>query len=155
MEYLNWDTLEKTFYLMDTFNGIDKKYLTDEEKKYSIKRNDKDIFYERKVYFSEVQQNFSQWKNIKMILGPIPETLNIINVKKIAYLHIDMNCVIPEVAAFNFFWEHLVLGAFVLFDDYAYKGYELQKNAMDQAAEKKGLKIVSLPTGQGLLVKTV
>jgi hypothetical protein len=64
-----------------------------------------------------------------------------------------MNNYLPEVAAFNYFWERLVPGAFVLFDDYAYKGYEPQKVALDAAAAAKDLKIVSLPTGQGLLIK--
>jgi hypothetical protein len=43
----------------------------------------------------------------------------------------------------------------VLLDDYAYYGYLSQKIAMDQFAEEKGIKITSLPTGQGLLVKPV
>lgn len=64
-----------------------------------------------------------------------------------------MNCSPPEVAAFNYFWERLVPGAFVLLDDYAYKGFDLQKVAMDTAAAAQDLKIVSLPTGQGLLIK--
>src|SRR5256886_194527 len=78
-----------------------------------------------------------------------------VRAEKIAYLHLDMNCSAPEIAAIQFFWEPLVPGAFVLLDDYAYYGYLSQKIVMDQFAQEKGIKILSLPTGQGLLVKPV
>ena len=64
-----------------------------------------------------------------------------------------MNCAPPELAAFNFFWDRMVPGGFILFDDYAYKGYEPQKRELDKAANEKGVKIASLPTGQGLVIK--
>ena len=38
-----------------------------------------------------------------------------------------MNCSRPEVAAAEYFWDRRVPGAFVLPDDYAYRGYESQK----------------------------
>jgi hypothetical protein len=66
-----------------------------------------------------------------------------------------MNCSTPEIAAIEFLWERLVPGAFVLLDDYAYHGYLSQKIAMDRFAQEKEIKILSLPTGQGLLVKPV
>ena len=59
----------------------------------------------------------------------------------------------PEVAALNYFWPRLLPGAFVLLDDYAYSGFGEQKAAMDELARAKNIQILSLPTGQGLLVK--
>jgi hypothetical protein len=41
----------------------------------------------------------------------------------------------------------------VLLDDYAYRGYESQKLALDTAVKKWDVMIASLPTGQGLLIK--
>jgi hypothetical protein len=43
----------------------------------------------------------------------------------------------------------------VLIDDYAFYGYVSEKIAMDRFAQENGIKILSLPTGQGLLVKAV
>jgi hypothetical protein len=151
MEYLNWDSLNKTFYLMDTFSGIDERYVSVEELDSGILERNTSDSYTKDV--ESVRDNFSQWKNIQIIVGAIPETLNEVETDNVAYLHIDMNCSPPEVAAFNYFWERLVPGAFVLLDDYAYKGYRPQKVGMDAAAAAKDLKIVSLPTGQGLLIK--
>ena len=61
-----------------------------------------------------------------------------------------MNCSPPEIAAINFFWDKLVPGAMVLLDDYGFVSYEEQKNAFDN---EKGIEILALPTGQGLIIK--
>jgi len=151
MEFLNWDSLNRTFYLMDTFCGLDERYVSDEEIKRGVLERAISESYTTSV--ESVRDNFSQWKNIRIIVGAIPETLCAVEAENVAYLHIDMNCAPPEVAAFNYFWERLVPGAFILFDDYAYRGYEPQKVAMDAAAATKDLKVLSLPTGQGLLIK--
>ncbi|MBU3955117.1 TylF/MycF family methyltransferase [bacterium] len=151
MEYLNWDSLNKTFYLMDTFSGIDERYICKEER--SLKHNKGKNFSAAESIIETVRNNFSQWKNIQIIVGAVPETLSVVKTHSIAYLHIDMNNALPEVAAFNYFWERLIPGAFVLFDDYADHIYKLQKIALDVAAAAKNLKIASLPTGQGLLIK--
>lgn len=38
-------------------------------------------------------------------------------------------------------------------DDYAYQGYEPQKKAFDAFAAENSVNILSLPAGQGLLIK--
>jgi SAM-dependent methyltransferase len=155
MDYLDWDSLGKRFYLLDTFRGLDERFVSPADRASgAMEKNVKSLasgFYVQGI--KEVQANFSQWKNILLIEGSIPETLPQVRAEKIAYLHLDMNCSQPEVAAIEFFWDRLVPGAFVLLDDYAYYGYLSQKIAMDQFAEEKRIKILSLPTGQGLLVK--
>ena len=151
MEFLDWDSLNRTFYLLDTFEGLDLRHVSHEDCQCgAIKRNES-AFYVRGV--ESVKANFSQWKNTRIIKGSIPEMLNQVETRNVAYLHLDMNCSPPEVAAMNFFWDRLVPGAVVLLDDYAYRGYESQKHAMDALAKEKHVMIVSLPTGQGLLMK--
>jgi hypothetical protein len=86
--------------------------------------------------------------------GAIPETLAKVPATKIAFLHLDMNCSTPEVAAAYFFWDRLVPGAFILLDDYACRGYRVRKVAMDEFAAAKASKILSLPTGLGPLTKS-
>jgi hypothetical protein len=150
MEYLNWDSLGKTFYLLDTFAGLDERYASEQELK-GNKQLLKSGLYAQGV--DSVRANFSEYNNVCIIQGPIPDTLPMIDTQKVAYLHLDMNCAAPEVAAFNFLWERLVPGAFILLDDYAYYGYHPQKSAMDAATLAKHVRIASLPTGQGLLIK--
>ncbi|MEO7673943.1 MAG: TylF/MycF/NovP-related O-methyltransferase, partial [Pyrinomonadaceae bacterium] len=154
MEYLDWDATGKTFYLLDTFAGLDDRQISGDVS--AAKRNEKHLAEGFYVHNAEsVRANFSEWKNVRIIEGPVPDTLDEIEAAKIAYLHLDMNSAPPEVAAFNSLWNRLVPGAIVLLDDYAYYGYEAQKIAMDQAAAAKGIDIASLPTGQGLAIKTV
>jgi hypothetical protein len=151
MADLDWDTRGRTFYLMDTFSGIEPRFLSDEERRRGASERNKDGFYTHSV--ESVARNFAQWRNVKIIAGAIPDTLDVVDAGQIAYLHIDMNCAPPEVAALGHFWDRLVPGALVLLDDYAYKNFEPQKQAMDVFAAEKGVHILSLPTGQGLLLK--
>ena len=51
------------------------------------------------------------------------------------------------------FWPKLVPGGIVLFDDYAYYKHTPQKTALDSWADSVGVQILSVPTGQGLLIK--
>jgi len=157
MDYLNWDSLGKHFYLLDTFRGMDERFISPEDKASgALEKNAQNLasgFYVHGI--EEVRANFSQWKNVSLIEGSIPETLPLVRTNNIAYVHLDMNCSIPEIAAIQFSWERLVPGAFVLLDDYAFYGYVSEKIAMDRFAQEKGINILSLPTGQGLLVKPV
>lgn len=155
MEYLNWDSLNRTFYLLDTFSGLDERYISEQDRKLMAMGKNKKLldsgFYVRSS--DSVRANFSEWKNVRIIEGSIPETLSLVESHNVAYLHLDMNCSPPEVAALNFFWDRLVPGAIILLDDYAFRGYESQKHAMDAIAREKHVMIASLPTGQGLLLK--
>ena len=155
MDYLDWDSLGKQFYLLDTFKGMDERFISAEDKAAgAVEKNRNNLangFYTSRS--DEVGANFSEWKNLSLIEGAIPETLAQVRAQKISYLHLDMNCSTPEVAAAEFFWERLVPCALLLLDDYAYRGYRAQKVAMDRFAQTKASKILSLPTGQGLLIK--
>ena len=156
MQQLDWDTTQRMFYLLDTFQGMDVKYLSELEIKGGVlERNQSEInrgFYTQNL--KEVEDNFAEWKNKKIVVGSIPETLPDITSQKIAFLHIDLNCTEPEVAALDYLWPKLVCGAVVLLDDYAYFGYQPQKAGMDEWAKLHDVAIASLPTGQGLIVKT-
>ena len=155
MYYLDWDRLGKQFYLLDTFAGLDQRYVSSVEiDEGALEQNRKHL--DEKFYVTDVntvRANFSEWRNHKIIVGSIPETLNQVDAEHIAYLHLDLNCAPPEVAALRYFWDRLSSGAIVLMDDYAYRGYHEQKKALDAVAREYGVVIVSLPTGQGLLIK--
>ena len=156
MQQHDWDTTQRTFYLLDTFQGIDVKYLNEHEIEGGVlERNQIEInrgFYTQNL--KEVEDNFAEWKNIKFVVGSIPQTLQKITSKQIAFLHIDLNCTEPEVAALDYLWPKLVCGAVVLLDDYAYFGYQPQKDGLDAWAVSRNIAIASVPTGQGLIIKT-
>lgn len=155
MEFLDWNQHEQTFYLLDTFNGIDPSTLSEDDLQHGVlDRNKALLASEHYVKSAEsVKINFSQWQNVRIVEGSIPQTLPLVDSAAVAYLHLDLNCAGPEIEAIKYFWNRLLPGAIILLDDYAYCGYESQKRAWDAFASQKGVMIASLPTGQGLLLK--
>jgi hypothetical protein len=157
MEYLDWNSLERDFYLLDTFAGLDERFVSDREFKVgALRKNAENLQSGFYVTGAEsVRANFAEWPRARIVEGAIPETLDQVTVRQVAYLHLDMNCAPPEIAAITYFWERLVPGAPVLLDDYAYLGYTAQKLAMDDFASTRGVTVCSLPTGQGLIIKPI
>lgn len=153
MQKLEWDRTGRRFYLIDTFAG---PVLT----QYSQQGNRSVQFAERGLaagaYVTDldrVRKNFAEWENVRIVQGTVPEILETIEFGAVAFLHIDMNCALPERTALEFFWDRLSAGAIVLFDDYTYYGHDYQQDALDSFATAKGVEILSLPTSQGLLVR--
>jgi Macrocin-O-methyltransferase (TylF) len=155
MEDLDWNALGRDFYLLDTFTGLDERFVSETERETgALRKNAENLrsgFYVRGV--EEVSANFAEWPRSRIIKGPVPETLAQVTASRVAYLHLDMNSAPPETAALAYFWSRLVAGAPVLLDDYAYLGYTPQKVAMDEFAQAHGVSVCSLPTGQGLMIK--
>jgi hypothetical protein len=104
---------------------------------------------------SEVVARFQPFAHVKVIRGSVPEILYANAPQQIAFLHVDLNAAAPERAAMEFLWPRLSPGAYVVFDDYAWVACEEQKKTLDEFATQQGLAILSLPTGQGLLIKPV
>lgn len=150
VEYLDFRSADKKFYLLDTFQGLDGNLLTSAEKAAGKEE------YFNTAYsdcYAEVKQTFSSFPNVLLIKGSVPGTLSQVSSSKIAFLSIDMNCVNPEIAALDYFWDKMSTSGIIVLDDYAYVTYDLQYEAHNDWAIRKGIKILSLPTGQGLIVK--
>jgi len=152
LDYVQWNKThgEKNFYLMDTFNGLVDSLVNDRER--ALGRIE--MFKERYTEcFDLVKNNFSEFENVTLIRGAIPGTLAQCPAQEIAFMHIDMNCAAPEIAALRHFWPRLTHGAMVILDDYGYRGYQPQKDAMDALGQELNFSILSLPTGGGLIIK--
>ena len=155
MHDLAWNATGRTFWLLDTFAGIDPRCVSDAEKAGGLIERNRDQVdlgsYTTDV--DTVRRNFAEWPRARIVVGSIPGTLDAIESTQLAFLHIDLNCTMPEVAAIERLWDRLATGAIVLLDDYAFHGYQPQKDGMDAWAATRGVPIASLPTGQGLIVK--
>lgn len=150
MQYLNWNSLHRKFYLFDTFCGFDPSQLRKDEEALDYMQKSKAYYSE---CYNEVKQNFSEFNNVFLVRGSIPNTLTEVPIDQVAYLSIDMNCANPEIAAAEHFWPKLAHGAMILLDDYAYGTTAIQQGAFDAFAKEKGTHVLSLPTGQGLILK--
>ena len=145
--YLNFANRDKKFYLFDTFSGIPQAQIRPDE---AHAREQNKVY--RDVY-ETARKNFAPWPNAILVKGTIPQSLIEVKIDKVAYLMIDMNIVEPERMALSYFLPKMVRGSIILFDDYGWSGYHLQKKALDAIAAEHGLKIMNLPTGQGMLIK--
>jgi O-methyltransferase len=145
--YLDWNSIGRRFFLFDTFEGIPVEQIAKDEA-HAFTQNSS----YRQVY-EIAKANFAPYKNARLIRGKVPSTLKDVEIERVAYLMLDMNILFPEREALAFFWDKLVPGGIILFDDYGWSGYHLQKESHDAFAASKGAKILNLPTGQGMLLK--
>ena len=148
INYIDFNKYNKQYYLLDTFSGLDPKYSS----KYEMKRNEKIGYKKDKDIYERTKKTFEGFR-VRIIKGSIPESLQNVNTEKVAFLSIDLNSVIPEIAALEFFWNKLTKGAIVILDDYGYPGSIMQKKADDKFAKSKGVEILTLPTSQGMIIK--
>jgi O-methyltransferase len=149
-DYLNFEKLsDRKFWLFDTFQGIPEDQASSSERAHTLGANEScyEECYELAV------RNFAPYPNAKLVKGKVPETFVDVDIEKVAYLSIDMNIAKPEVAAMEFFWDKLVKGAIVVFDDYGWAHCGEQYEALNAFARSRGVSIAALPTGQGLVIK--
>jgi len=150
VDYIDFNRLGKKFYLLDTFEGLVASQISEEEKELGINNY---LSSYRNVY-EEVKLTFAPFENVELIKGRVPDTLAKCKAEKLAYLSIDMNVVEPEIAAAHYFWDKLVKGGVLILDDYGFPQHISQKKAFDEFAKQKKQSILSLPTAQGIIIKS-
>lgn len=154
MRRLNWSAHPRRFYLVDTFTGpVLEQYSQQEIQNQRLAIAQQAIRAGAYVTdLDRVKRNFGEWPNAIVVQGTVPDALTTLP-KAIAFLHLDMNCALPEQAALEYCWKLLSPHSIVLLDDYTYYGHDCQREALDTTARSLGAEILSLPTGQGLIVK--
>ncbi len=155
MQALDWRNAGRTFHLIDTFSGpVLSQYSPVEIERGRVDSAKAALAAGAYVTdLDRVRANFAEWPGAVVVQGTVPEVLDTLEFPPVAFLHLDMNCALPERRALEFFWPRLSPGGVVLFDDYTYFGHESQTEAIDDAARWLGIKVLALPTGQGLAVK--
>ena len=155
MQLLDWARIGKRFYLIDTFSGPILSQYSPTEIEGGRGRVAEETMA-KGAYVTDLERvraNYAEWPNVEIVQGAVPGVLPALGIGRVAFLHIDMNCAYPERAALEYFWDRLTPGGMVLFDDYAYYGNDALASAIDSAAASLRAEVLSLPTGQGLIVK--
>lgn len=145
----NWSTLNKKLFLFDTFNpgSLDKDGNQDDKNKCK--------FYADNI--ESVQKNFSSWNKVNFVEGKLPGTLKKVieqkKITKVSFIHVDLNNPKVESECLELIWPFIIKGGIILFDDYAYKGFEETYKLMNRFAKKVNKLILTTPSGQGILIK--
>jgi len=142
--YLDFAGRDKQWYLYDTFAGIPADQLDNGKPS--------PLAYAQQGLYEACRQRFAAYPNVHVIQGRVPDVLRGRAPEKVAFLHLDMNSAPAEMGALEFFWERLVPGALVLLDDYGWRGYRAQKLAEDPFFAARGVQVMELPTGQGIVM---
>jgi hypothetical protein len=146
IDNLDFKKVNKNFFLIDTFNGVVEQMLTKNEKE----KTDTPIYNN---CYNEVLNTFRDYDNVHVIKGKIPEVLLDFKIDKICFIHIDLNSSTSESLAINLLWDKVVKNGLILLDDYAYSGFSDTKKMWDSFSIINNVKILTLPTGQGIIIK--
>ncbi|MBE3128772.1 MAG: class I SAM-dependent methyltransferase [Actinobacteria bacterium] len=155
VSYIQFEKMQhKRFFLFDSFKGINLDFLTEAEQEniHSYRSKNERLFCGN--YYEIAKNNFENYKNVMLVKGYVPESLSTVEIDKVCYLSIDMNAAYPEVEALKYFWGKLIPGAIVILDDYGFKGHSEQKKSIDSLGKMIGFSVLTLPTGQGLIIKS-
>jgi hypothetical protein len=155
MHALEWNRADRRFYLVDTWAGPPVAQFNDDERS-GGRQQAAESAVKAGSYVTDIERvrgNYAEWPSAIIVQGTVPDILPSVTAREVAFLHLDMNCAFPEQAALEYFWDRISPGGLVLFDDYVYHGYEQQTAAIDALAGKLGFDVLSLPTGQGLIIK--
>jgi len=147
-DYVNFNSLDKSCYLFDTFAGIPESQMSEAERATRLISNTK-----YPDCYELTSANFKDYPRVTLVRGLVPDTLQTVDIEAVSYLSIDMNIAYPERKAIEHFWPLLSPGAMVLLDDYGWMDYEERRRTMDEFAKETGVAILALPTGQGLIIK--
>jgi hypothetical protein len=139
----------KNIYLCDTFLSFKTDMLTGKQ----VPENGISKIYAQS--YDQVKNSFAKWENIQLVKGLLPNSLIESNIKieAISFLHVDLNFYKAEIECLEYLWEKICLGGIILLDDFGNPGREAQMEAHLNFFTSKGQVILSLATGQGLVIK--
>ena len=137
---LDLNRYNKKYWLYDLFEWNEG----DEHTRFEGHKNER--------MYEDTVTRFSEYPNVQVIKGSVPESFSEGFPESISFCHIDMNHPAPEAGALNAILPRLSKGGVVILDDYGWWGYSAQKAALDPIVESFGKEILELPTGQGILM---
>jgi O-methyltransferase len=147
VRYTKFERIAKTLYLFDTWEGIPADQL--DTGRLQIEK------YKDPDNHAKVQARFKDYPNVRIVKGRVPESFDLVELpEKIAFLHLDMNTSIGEVAALDVLFQRMVPGSVCLLDDF---GLLIAREQMVSEAKwfrSRGYMVCELPTSQALVIKT-
>lgn len=139
-DYLGFSKTSKHYYLYDLFEHDDTM------QHHTMALHGVDLF-------DYVRRRFSAYPNVHVVKGSVPHVLREVSPQKIAFIHLDLNNAAAEVGALEVLFDRVLPGGVIVLDDYGWLAYREQKIAIDAFLASYKIKVLELPTGQGLVLK--
>jgi O-methyltransferase len=73
--------------------------------------------------------------------------------EELVWLHVDLNSAAPTLDTLEYFYERILPGGIILFDDYAFHDHALTKELVDTFFSTRKVNLLQLPTGQAITFK--
>ncbi len=145
---LDFEGVNKIFFLYDTFEGLSEQYSSDGE----CETAPNEIFAAPGI-FEAVKTRFEGYENVRVIKGVVPDVLSEVCPDEVAYLHLDMNAADAEIGALEVLFERVVPGGFVVLDDFGHSRHRHQFTEERAWFRTNGHEVLEIPTGQGLVIR--
>lgn len=141
---------EVDFYLFDSFEGLSDPVDKDrvgtgvQEWRRGDLQSSEDV----------LRQNLSEYGNIHILKGWIPERFSEVSDLRFRLVHIDVDLYQPTLDSLSFFYPRLSPGGMIVMDDYGYENCPGAYRAANEFMEDKPERIIHSPTGQGLVIRS-
>lgn len=146
------------FYLCDSFEGLsqpsEQDYVEVVEKNGSVNRYSTHNKGHFAVDYATVASRFSEYPEITLVKGWIPEVLNKLPETKWSYVHIDVDLYEPTMACLNYFYPRLVRGGVILNDDFGSPMFPGGGTSWKDFFSTKNKPYIVLDTGQSVYIRT-
>lgn len=83
----------------------------------------------------------------------IPNRFKEVSEKKFSFVHIDVDLYQPIRNSLEFFYNRMLPGGIIVFDDYGFTFFPGAKKAVDEFMQNKNDFFIALPSGQAFLIK--
>jgi O-methyltransferase len=149
----DFDASGKKFFLFDTYEGIPTDMASESEAK-GVQKMNKNMYTgnsNNDNVLEFVQEVFAPHPGVETVRGLLPKSIEQASFEKLSYVSIDLNIASAEIGVIEAIWDRIVPGGLIILDDYGFTGHEEQNAAWNVFADKVARRIMSLPTGQGIL----
>jgi O-methyltransferase len=134
----------KTHHVFDSFEGLS---LPEKEDGTYWKKGDLNVSEHT------IKRNLKRFEFVVYHKGWIPDRFHEVAHNRFCFVHLDVDLYQPTLDSLNFFYQRMASGGIILCDDYGFVSCPGTKSAMDQFFADHPEKIISLTTGQGLVIK--
>lgn len=95
----------------------------------------------------------ADFSEIDFNVGWIPEVFASVPTRRYRFVHVDVDLYAPVKASLEFFYPQLLPGGLIVIDDYGFTNWPGVREATDEFAAAHGAPVISLTTGNAIMMK--